>query len=216
MRFTSDELMFLTAMTKGPVPFGIFFDKRRGPKAAEAAANAKRNLIKKEILSENGITPKGFAVIKLWEDYRNADKHLVVNNMVIGLLENRRCVLIVRDENGFEIASGDSTGVMLGFLKNYPSLRRADKNVEVSNPSEKMNYEECRKDISNYGNNYFTIGVFPSNKRPGEERFIYWNNDCFFSYNPNTHIRISIEPSDVRRFILESLNLNKEVLANGL
>ena len=71
MRFTSDELMFITSMTKGPIPFGIFFEKRRGTKAKEAAIEARQALIEKGILTEDGITKKGFAVIKLWEDYRN-------------------------------------------------------------------------------------------------------------------------------------------------
>ena len=215
MRFTSDELMFITSMTKGPVPFGVFFDKRRGLKAKEAAIGARADLIEKGILTADGITPKGFAVIKLWEDYRNARKHLVIGNNVIGLLDNRRCVVIVRDENGFEVVSGDGTEILLGIMKAYPELRRADMGNSKSILDIKMDYETFRKNLFESGSDYFTIGVFPENRQPGEERIIYWNTECFNSYNPHNHTLKCVEPSELRRFIVDSLDLNKEVLANG-
>lgn len=215
MRFTSDELMFITSMTKGPIPFGIFFEKRRGTKAKEAAIAARQALIEKGILSEDGITKKGFAVIKLWEDYRNARKHLVVANNVIGILNNRRCVVIVYDENGFEIASGDSSALLLGFIKSYPALGRADRENGKNYTDTTMDYETFRKLINESGREYFTIGVFPANRQPGEERIIFWNDECFNSYNPHKHTLKYVEPSAVRRFIVDALDLHKEVAANG-
>lgn len=215
MRFTSDELMFLTAMTKGPTPFGVYFDKVKKQDAAEKAKNAKEELIKKGILTEDSITKKGFAVVKVWEDYRNAYRFMVIKNSIIGLITNRRCVVIYRDKAGFEIVSGDRTEILYSCLKEYSSLRRADKKDNVTYVNANVDYEEFRTRVKDFNNNILTVGVFSGDRNYGQERFFYWDDEHIFSYDPHEQIEKTMEPSEVRAFIMDGLEINKEVLANG-
>ena len=215
MRFSSDELMFLTSITKGPAPFGVFFDKVKKKDGAAKAAVARDGLIKKEILTEDGITKKGFAAIKLWEEYRNAERFVVIKNVIIGILSNARCVLIYRDKEGFDIASSDKAELVYACLKEYPFLERADKKDKLQYSKENFGYEDFRARVKDFGKNIMTFGVFPSNNIPGEERFFYWDDKKIFSYNPHERVEKAVEPSVVRAFILDSFCIDLEVLANG-
>ena len=215
MKFTSDELMFLTSITKGPAPFGIFFDKVKSKDGKVKAEAARDELVKKEILSLDGITKKGFAVINLWEEYRNAERFVLIKNSLIGLLDNRRCVVIYRDEKGFEIASGDTAEIMYACLKEYPFLRRADKNYEDFHVKENLDYEGFRTKVQAFGKNVVTFGVFAGNGLEGDERFFYWNEKDIYSYNPHIRIEKLEEPSQIRRYILDSLGISQEVMASG-
>ncbi|WP_167511254.1 DUF5081 family protein [Pseudobutyrivibrio xylanivorans] len=216
MRFSSDELTFLTLMTNGPAPFGIFFDKIGKDCATDRAKTAKNELIKKGILSEAGITPKGFAAVKLWEEYRYASTYVVIKGSIIGLLENRRCIVIVKEGNDYEIASGDRTAILYSCLKEYPALQRGDRKDKVTFLDIEMDYETVRKKIATLGKNFFTLGVFSGEGRQGMERFIYWDDEYIYSYDPHTHTCKTEEPSSVRKLLVDALELNTEVLSNGV
>ena len=215
MRFSSDELVFITSISKCSAPFGVFFDKISEANAKERASAAKQELIKKEFLTEDNITSKGLVFIKMWEEYCNADKYMVINNNIIGILSDRRCVIIFRDKDGFEIASGDSAEILYASLKEYDCLRRADEaTAEADSISTNIDYDAFRSHANSLGEKNLRIGIFPSNRRPGEERFFYWDDKKIYSYNPHTHEEIVIQPSGVRKFIMEGLDIGKEDLAD--
>ena len=215
MRLTSDELVFITSISKGPAPFGVFFDKINEANGKERASAAKKGLIKKEILTEDNITSKGYAFIKMWEEYCSADKYMVMNNNIIGILSERRCVIIFRDKEGFEIASGDSAEILYASLKEYDCLTRADVTLpEEECAPRNIDYEAFRSHAKSMGGKILSIGIFPSNRRPGEERFFYWDDKKIYSYNPHTHEEIVVQPSGARRFIMDGLDIGKEDLAD--
>ncbi|WP_027208855.1 DUF5081 family protein [Butyrivibrio hungatei] len=215
MRFTSDELLFLNSITQESAPFGVFFNKIKKEDGKEKAEIAKAELIKKGIITDKGITAFGFGMIKIWGEYCNAYKYLVINRTLIGLIDERRCIVVYRDGAGYEIASGDKAEIIYACLKEYDFLRRADDKTVPEFLKEDVEYDDIVKKIHELGVNAMNVGVFPKGRKPGEEGFFYYDKKTIYHYNLHTKTERIVNPSSARKYLMEKLDINMEEYANG-
>ena len=216
MRFTSDEITFLTAIVKGPDPFGIIIKRKHGDVAKKSAQNAKKALIEKGIIDDKGITKVGLAAVRLWDEYCNAKYYLIISGNIIGLLPDRRCVIIVKIRNEYEIVSGDRVEIINGLFNSTPELFRADSKTDSSvQLTSELNFDDFSDRLQSFGDKWFTLGYFPAGGLPGEENFVYWDENEFYMYDPHAHIQRIVSPSSIRKKIINYLDLNLENLKNG-
>lgn len=215
MKFTSDELLFLNSITQDSAPFGVFFDKIKKEDGKKKAELAKSGLINKGILTDKTITAFGFGMIKIWSEYCNAYKYLVINKTLIGLIDERRCVVVYRDGGGYEIASGDKAEIIYACLKEYDFLRRADDKTILESLKEDVEYDDIVKKIHELGVNVMNVGIFPEGRKPGEEGFFYYDEKTIYHYNLHTKTERIVRPSAIRKYLMERLDINLEVYANG-
>ncbi len=213
MRFTSDEISFLTAIVKGPDPFGINIKRKHGEPAIIGAQNAKKALVEKGILCDGEITKIGLAAVRLWEDYCKAEHYLIISGNIIGLLPDRRCVIIVKVNDDYEIVSGDRVEIIKGMLISTPDLFRSD-NKEASSVqlNEEINLDEFLIRLKSFSDKWFTLGYFTPRRKTCEESFVYWNENEFYMYNPHSCTQTTISPSAIRKKIVSYLELNLDDL----
>ena len=215
MKFTSDELLFLNSITQESAPFGVFFDKIKKEDGKEKAEIAKAGLIKKGIITDRTITAVGFGVIKIWSEYCTAYKYLVINKTLIGLIDDCRCVVVYRNGDGYEIASGDKAEIIYTCLKEYDFLLRADdKNVPES-LKEDVKYDDIVRKTHELGVKVMNVGIFPAGRKTGEEGFFYYDQKTIYYYNPHTKTERIVRPSSARKYLIERLDINMEAYSNG-
>lgn len=124
MYFTEKEIVFLTSVSRGRMPFGITYTiparKERPVYMEETIAQLK----KRGLLNEEGeLTRKGADIIYLWERYRNSRRHIRMNHMNIAVLPEQILIIVVRTEEGYEMQCMGKEDFMNGILKHAEFLQ---------------------------------------------------------------------------------------------
>lgn len=87
MQITEMELIFLNSITPGIHIWGIPLRFKRTEKFSETCRITIESLMQKKLLeSEVQLTARGAAAAKLIDDYKHAEKHVLINRMHLALL----------------------------------------------------------------------------------------------------------------------------------
>lgn len=123
LKFTEEELTFINSITKGPAPFGVFLKYPVWRDTEELKSEVLTSLQEKQILGEDKkITEYGMIPLILWEEYRNAVSHIVLNQVCFAVLSNGRLVGVRKAEKQYYLTTGRGKEIFLELLKNNTFL----------------------------------------------------------------------------------------------
>lgn len=217
MILSREEIQFFQSITTGPEPLGLWIPSVVEEKAEEVCEKAVSRLQEKKILDEQKkITPEGMVPIRLWEAYRNAPKHLLLNELKIALLPERRIITIREVKGDYELKSYDAIVLILEILKAYEFLRGGEVRLKPEEKrSEKCPYEAWQKELSRYGENQLLIGSYQGNAFVKEE-FYYWEGEEAYQYLFETQRRKRIQAPTIRKKLLRWFEIeNLQEVAHG-
>ncbi|MCM1040671.1 MAG: DUF5081 family protein [Ruminococcus sp.] len=197
MQFTNNEIVFLTSVSVGNVPFGIHY---RMPAEAEKEAfieEALHSLMKKGILNEERkLTQEGAAIIRFFELYRNSRRHVIINKVRAAVLENGKLITVCKDTDSYEICCTDSAALMLSLLKQSEYLCRGEEKTERGKwhgimPQE---WQQTMKEMEGC----IPVCEYEDAKLLGRKLF-YWKGREGYLLNPERMRIRSLSPSHMRR-----------------
>lgn len=197
MLFTNNEIVFLTSVSKGSIPFGI---RCRMPKEREKEAfieEAMQSLIKKGILNEERkLTEEGAAIIHFFELYRNCRRHVTINRVKAAVLENGKLITVCKDTDCYEMCCTDSAALMLSLLKQSEYLCRGEEKAQRGKwhgimPQE---WQQTMREMEGC----IPVCEYENAKLLGRKLF-YWKGGEGYLLNPEKMRVRSLSPSYMRR-----------------
>lgn len=148
---SEQELLWMNQVTRGPAPFGVCLKYPANKDVGEVKTQLTESLKEKRILDGSGrLSSYGTTQLMLWEEYRRAERHLVVNGMFLAVLENGRMVAVKKGGTDYYMTTTWGQEVLLALLKEIPFLRQGDEEQE-NVPSCRLSYEEWSKKMQEEG-----------------------------------------------------------------
>ncbi len=118
MEFTNQEVMFLTSVSRGRKPLGVKIDMPLMKERKKYVEQTIESLIKKGILDDKKkLTREGADILYFWEQYRNSEKHICLNDTFAAVLPNGKLIVVIQRENGYNLKIIVPEIVMLELLK---------------------------------------------------------------------------------------------------
>lgn len=208
LKFTEEELIFINSITKGPAPFGVFLKYPVWRDTEELKSEVLTSLQEKQILGEDKkITEYGMIPLILWEEYRNAVRHIVLNQVCFAVLSNGRLVGVRKAEKQYYLTTGRGKEIFLELLKNNTFLCGGEKEGEHYT-SRKLTYEEWSKMIREKDSNILVTGSYV-NYRPEKEIAYYWEGEEGYQYDMNKGRERRLKPRQMRLRLMELLNIRE-------
>lgn len=208
LKFTEEELIFINSITKGPAPFGVFLKYPVWRDTEELKSEVLTSLQEKQILGEDKkITEYGMIPLILWEEYRNAVRHIVLNQVCFAVLSNGRLVGVRKAEKQYYLTTGRGKEIFLELLKNNTFLCGGEKEGEHYT-SRKLTYEEWSKMIREKDSNILVTGSYV-NYRPEKEIAYYWEGEEGYQYDMNKERERRLKPRQMRLRLMELLNIRE-------
>lgn len=198
MHFNNEEIVFLTSVSRGNVPFGI---KYRMPKEEERDAFVERTmqrLVEKGILDEQRkLTEEGAFIIRCWEEYRNCKDHVMINQVRAALLPGGMLITALPDGDEYEVQYMNAEVLMLAILKQARSLCGA------SVPPERGKWQDIPEEEGRESDEQ--EGMIPiirfeySNEI--DRRVICWKGEQIYQINPERMRMRTLSPVAARKMI---------------
>ena len=208
MRLSEGEMLFINSVTKGRTPFGIICKYPEESKMEEYKKEVVLSLRKKGILDdEKKFTPKGIALLLLWEQYRNSERHMVLNHLMLSVSTKRRVICVAKMSDGYEVFSADSGFVMFALLKRHEFLRSQDTKCPIV--LEKLLYEEWTESLGAYGDGLLITGIYRKNE-PEREEVYCWRGETGYKYDLSGQFQRKISARTVRMRLMSDLGRRRE------
>lgn len=196
MHFSNEEIVFLTSVSRGNIPFGI---KYRMPKEEEKDAFVERaiqRLSKKGILDEQSkLTKEGAFIIRCWEEYRNCKDHVMINQVRAALLPDGMLIVALPNGDEYEVQYMNAEVLMLSILKQAQSLCGASIQPERGKWQDISEEEAERK----------PDGMIPIiryvHHKEADRRLIYWKGDQIYQINSERMRMRTLSPAAARKMI---------------
>lgn len=203
MRFTNNEIVFLTSVGRGNVPFGIRCRMPQEGKREEYITETLCSLAKKGILDEEEkLTKEGAAIIRFWELYRNCHRHIIVNRIRAAVLDDGKLITVCKDGEEYEVCCMDSATLMLSILKQSDYLRMGEEKPERGK-WRTIGAKEWKKEIEEMEG---FIPVIEYEKTTLISRKIfYWKEQEGYLLNPERMRIRRLSPAVMRRQIFTIL-----------
>lgn len=162
-------------------------------------------LQKKKILDENRkITKEGCLPILALEKYKKCRSYIIINNLNIALLNDSKCVVIQKEDNGFRIYFSTRELIACLIVINSSFMKKkSNDNLELK--CEKIHYINL---INKYKNNYESLLVkwyFCS--EPITEKIYSWDENKGFVYDLKESLKTELTPRKMRLSILDDLKI---------
>lgn len=195
MRFTNEEIVFLTSVSGGNVPFGI---KSKMPAEGEKDAFVERaiqSLMKKGILNEQRkLTQEGTAIIRCWEEYRNCKDHVMIHQIRAALLPDGMLITVLPKEDAYEVQYMNAEVLMLAILKQARSLCGASKQPE------RGKWQNIAEEEQDAPEGIIPIIRFEHHKET-DRRVICWKGDSIYQINLERMRARILSPAAARKMI---------------
>jgi hypothetical protein len=219
MNLTQEELLFINEVTKGREPFGLFLKYPEQDEMEKYKMEVVKSLQEKGILSETqSFTQKGIALLLLWEEYRNCEKHLIMNHTYLSISQNRRVVGIKKTKGEYQLFSTDSMAILYTILRDYKFLQQED--IRKQYKAEKVSYEAWSKEIETFGDQILIIGDYRkkevldaeivNQEEVRKECVYYWKDHHGYMYDMNLGERREAGPRTIRMELLRYLGIAAE------
>lgn len=176
----------------------------------ESEASPKESLIFKKILKhDEGLNEKSFKIISDLEKYKNAEKHIWVNDLLVSIDNTKYVVFLKNYKKGQFIFEKSTKELMLyNIVKNYPFLWDdipVDSEKEIIEPRDFIVNKILSKESKN---------VLHIQKEKNEEFNIcniYYKEDYVYKYDVLNKALIKINPRDIRLELLKifEIEVNK-------
>lgn len=214
MKFQIEELLFLTNITKGPMPFGVFLKfpvKRTGKEVGEEAVTL---LQKKGVLgADRKFTREGALVTSYWEAYRCSNRHLIINKSYLAVLPDRRLIILTKCGKEYDFQTMDAT-VYMKLLLDKCEFMCQKENAGERRRSERIPYDVWQKERAQKEEPCLVVGVF-EDQQMKREMVYYWKEEAGYVYDLNKEKVRTIQPRKMRIQFLDYLGMEGEVEAYG-
>lgn len=207
MRFTEQEMVFFSSITKGKNILGIPLHFHKGENG-EAIEQTIRGLIKKGVLkSETELSENGFLPAHALESYKNASDHLILNFLHIAILEDDDAIVIIPLKNReYEMFRIPRVALMYKLLEQYPVLRGAGEGI--SEGEEQKDVDTFLKELTGYEGSIMA-GKY-RNGAVEREQVYFWQGENLYRYMFGSRIKSRMDAVAVRRELIALLQIRME------
>ena len=211
MEITQMELIFLNSITPGGHIWGMPLRYKRTEDFDELYRETIAGLVQKRLLeSETRLSILGAAAAKLVDDYKQAEKYVILNRLHIALLPDYDGAVIAQTEPGsYEILRQNRAAILLQVLRQYEELRAAGKQLDVNSI---LSPENFLKEVSGYSNSIL-LGKYDSG-RSVEEGVLFWDDQKIYYYDVKKERKHRMSAPQVRNFLADILELREEQARN--
>lgn len=208
LKLTEDELLFINSVTKGPVPFGVFLKYPAWKDTEDLKEEILLSLQKKGIVNEEKkITEFGMIPLLMWEEYRNAVHHLVLNETCFAVLPNGRLTGVRKMGREYYLSTGRGEEILLELLKKNRFLCGGEKEGEHYT-SRRLTYDEWSRLMHEKDYQMLITGSYVDYK-PEKETAYYWDEEEGYQYDLNKGRERRLKPRQMRRRLMEVLNVRE-------
>ena len=208
MRFSENEMIFFNSITSGLVVPELELHFARTGEHKEEVKKTIKGLIDKGVLEdETKLKEEGALAAKAFEDYKLANRHVVINNLRIAVTEVDNVVIIPFENHEFELTRMPGTVIMMALLKQYDILREGSYNypVDVSFVSvEKILLHE----IVDWDKAIRVKEI--ADNRINSDCIYYWTEREVYKYDLQMQVKKAIDPVVIRHDIAKILRLEEE------
>ncbi len=208
LKLTEEELIFINNVTKGPAPFGVFLKYPAWKDTGKLEEELLGSLMEKGILDAGKkITGYGMIPLLLWEEYRNADRHLVLNQAVFAVLPDGRLTGVRKIGKDYYLTTGRGGELVFELLKQSPFLRGGEKEGEHY-ASRRLSYDEWGRRMREEDYQVLVAGSY-AGYSPEKETAYYWNQEEGWQYDLNKGRERRLKPRQMRMRLLELFNVRE-------
>ena len=203
MRFTNQEMLFLTSVSRGRVPFGV---RSLMPGEEERSAFVEetiQSLMKKGVLDEKEkLTEEGAGIIFCWEQYRNSRRHIRLNHVNAAILPDNVLITVVETEGGYEVGCIRSEVLMTKVLQYSDYMCRAETKASRGSWSD-LSEKDWEKELSEMEGAVFVSEYLSG--RLTEERVYYWKKEKGYLFNRRKGRVRELSPGVMRKQLYRTL-----------
>lgn len=203
MQLTNNEIVFLTSVSRGKVPFGVSYKMPPEGKKEEFVEETLQSLMKKGILNEERkLTKDGAAIIRFWELYRNNSRHVTVNQVKTAVVGKGKLITVYKQGDVYDVNCMDSTTMMYLLLNQSKYLCQGEDKPERGK-WQSMNQEEWEREMENI-EGCIPIAEYENGKLLGRKVF-YWKENQGYLMNLERFRVRRLSPAVMRKQIFKMI-----------
>ena len=205
MRLSMMELVFMNSVTKGPEPLNIQLKLPILTLKARVIEDTVKNLQDSNILdSDRNLTKAGMIPMRLFELYRNAGEHFIVNQLRIARTSDGIWIVLVPVGDAFEIMALEPVLGMSLLVSTFPFLRQGQDRNAAACLSDQLTDTQM-KELEKSVKQEFAIKKFANRKLTSEYLYYFTGEQCFLIDSKQQSTQIF--PRDARVQIMEILGI---------
>lgn len=203
MRFTENEIVFLTSVSRGRAPLGITYHIPEKEERDSYIEETIHSLIEKKLLDEEwNLTKAGADTIYLWERYRNCKNHIRLNQVNIAVLPENVLIAVVQGDKEYEVICTDRDRLMLMILKHTEYLCREEAKSERGKWQE-MDDDLFVREVEEM-DGYLLLYRYRTGKLI-KELIYYWKKNNGYLFDRSRKRGRSLSPAVMRKQIYRAL-----------
>lgn len=208
MKFSEQEMVFLNSITDGPSPFGLTLHVPEDMDREKYVAETVQSLQKKNVIGPDGrLSRPGVIPVRVFELYRNAESHVLLNGLLLCETEDRRRICIAKDKDGYELFCMDAAAILVLLLKASPYMRRAQpKEVPIPVPR-KLREGEWEQAAETYSKRNILAFRFEG-RSPVERKVFCWDDENGYEYDLTAEERTAVSPREMRLRLMKLLGIH--------
>lgn len=203
MRFSKQEIMFLTSISRGRVPLGVECPLPETVERERYITETIAAMKEKGIIGDDHkLTKEGAIVISLWERYRNSKRHIRLNHVHAAILPENVLITVIETEDGYEVGAIRSELFMLELAKHMEYLCLEEKAAERGKWQD-IGEEEWKAKLEEMDNGIL-LYEFLSGRLQSEKVYFWKDETGYLFHKTNGRIR-TLSPGVMRKQIYRIL-----------
>ena len=143
----------------------------------------------------------------MWEEYRNAVHHMVLNQACFAVLPNGRLIGIRNTGKEYWLSTGRGEEILLELLQKNRFLRGGE-NEREHYTSRRLTYDEWSRLMHEKDYHMLIAGSYV-NYKPEKETAYYWDEEEGYQYDLNKGRERRLRPRQMRMRLMELLNVRE-------
>lgn len=212
MRFSKQEIMFLTSVSRGNKPEGISLCMPQTGEKEKYIQETLLSLAQKGIINPEGrLTKEGAVVLRLWEMYRNSEKHVAIENTYMALIPDGKLLMAAPVGEEYEVRMVLPQLLMHGILKSSAFLRLGEENAMSTKwqEFEETEWQEKAEDVRGG----IHLREYTRGKQTGDSIY-FWTDEKGYLFHVSRNRICEVSPGLMRRQIYATLGGKKNVRTN--
>lgn len=208
MKFSEQEMVFLNSISDGPPPFGLTLHVPEDKAREQYVAQTIQSLQKKNVIGPDGkLSRLGVIPVRVFELYKNAESHVLLNGLLLCGTEDRRRICIAQDKDGYDLFCMDAAAILVLLLKASPYMRRAQpKDVPAPKPR-KLKEGEWEHAAETYSDRNILAFRFEG-RSPVERKVFCWDDENGYEYDLAAEECTAISPREMRLRFMKLLGIH--------
>lgn len=208
MKFSEREMVFLNSISDGPTPFGLTLHGPEEINREQYVAETVQSLQKKNVIGPDGkLSRLGVIPVRVFELYKNAGSHVLLNELLLCETEDRRRICIAQDKDGYELFCMDAAAILVFLLKASPYMRRAQpKDVPTPVPR-KLKEGEWERAAETFSKRNILAFRFEG-RSPVEQKVFCWDEENGYEYDLAAEECTAVSPHEMRLRLMKLLGIS--------